>query len=235
MYLVGNFFSSSEWDNSFVGEFRTAARRAVASANLPNIEQTENFATGFADAVYSIVKEAYARDARYAFGIDFNENSIYKAGGRAYALSAVRVRLFAPLLRKYLTRNIISAGAFLQEYNANMAGTLKTESETSATGTSESASTGTNAQKFNNGVNTSSTGTANKTETSDSSTGITTGATTGRTATQYAREYDGNAAEFIASSLGADAVSVCAAAFKNAFIRAADLYPWEIADNSKIL
>jgi uncharacterized Rossmann fold enzyme len=64
---------------------------------------------------------------------------------------------------------------------------------------------------------------------------MTTGTTKGKTTTQYTREYDGDAAAFIAASLGADAVTACAAAFKNAFIRAADLYPWEIADASKIL
>lgn len=235
MYLACNFFSIDEWDNTFLKEFRTAAGSAVETASLPNKENTALFAEKFADEVYSAVKEAYGRDARYAFGVDFDEAELYKKGGRSNALSVVGVRFFAPLARKYLTRGIISAYAFLQDYNANMAGALNTDSETNATGTSESESTSGTAQKFNNGVNTASTGTANRTEQTDTASGLTTGTTTGKTATEYAREYDGAPREFLASSLGADAVSVCAGAFKNAFIRTADLYPWELADASKIL
>lgn len=236
MFILCNFFRASEWDYKF-GEALRLTANTTATMPLYSLSPQESItqAQSFASELFSRLKREYEGNKKYAFSLEFDDDELYRAGGREYAYNRINDKIFKAFAEKIITRARVSAYILGKQYLANFIGSLETDSNTSATGTSESASTGTNAQKFNNGVNTSSTGTANKTETSDTATGITTGATTGKTITQYAREYDGNLTELLKANAGADAVTLALADFKNAFMRAADLYPWEIADAAKIL
>lgn len=118
------------------------------------------------------------------------------------------------------------------EFSPDFNGKTETATETDAMGTSEEENSGKVWQSFNNGVTSTSTGTAQITNNNETRNGMTTGKTTSKTAQGYAHEYAGDVAAFAETNarLAANMVETTANRFFVCLIPRDALFAWEILD-----
>ena len=177
----------------------------------------------------------HALTKRYVLAVEYDEETATTAGGQLYVRGGFvgAVRAWAG---RYIKRETVLLWDYMRKtYKVGEYGKTEAETETTATGTSE-ATAGTAAfQRFNNGVTAATSGVSNKTETTETNSGLTTGITKQKTGQGFAREYDGNPEELARANMaGAGIIRKIADAFAVLLIPIENLDACEIGVASKI-
>ncbi|MBQ8428300.1 MAG: hypothetical protein IJX18_03505 [Clostridia bacterium] len=232
----------------------SAALRDYAVEHIPNGRRDPELTeTKFAEEIAQNIQDLFFNEGALCglfWAVAFDKTRAYwnskkdgafacfgvkRTTGKTY-LNDVITRLVRAWAARYITLPAYDAWVYsLKKYTAAENGFFENESETTAQGTNENASTGSTALKFSSGVTTASAGTNNQTDTTETTSGLTTGKTTQKTKQGFARDYNGDLDAFNGANLAANIAYRIAQKFFTLVISVEELDAAEIGDPAKIV